>query len=36
MWLIMRGAMAPEVNQVHRNYYAPLVTGMGLITVVDA
>lgn len=36
MWLIMRGAMAPEVVELHRNYYAPLVTGMGLLTLVDA
>ncbi len=35
MWLVMRGAMAPEVTELHRNYYAPLVTGMGLISMVD-
>lgn len=36
MWLIMRGAMAPEVIELHRNYYAPLTTGMGLLSIVDA
>jgi protocatechuate 4,5-dioxygenase beta chain len=36
MWLIMRGAMSSEVVELHRNYYAPMVTGMGLITMVDA
>jgi protocatechuate 4,5-dioxygenase beta chain len=32
MWLVMRGALAPDAKRVHRNYYAPMTTGMGLIT----
>ena len=32
MWLVMRGALSSSVRQVHRNYYAPMTTGMGLIT----
>ena len=32
MWLVMRGALTPGVKRVHRNYYAPMTTGMGLIT----
>ena len=32
MWLTMRGAVAPRAQRVHRNYYAPMTTGMGLIT----
>jgi len=31
MWLVMRGAMARKVRRLHRNYYAPMTTGMGLI-----
>ena len=32
MWLTMRGAVAPHARRVHRHYYAPMTTGMGLIT----
>jgi protocatechuate 4,5-dioxygenase beta chain len=32
MWLVMRGALSADVKRVHRNYYAPMTTGMGLIT----
>jgi protocatechuate 4,5-dioxygenase beta chain len=32
MWLTMRGALPPEAKRVHRHYYAPMTTGMGLIT----
>ena len=32
MWLVMRGAMSKGAKRVHRNYYAPMTTGMGLIT----
>jgi protocatechuate 4,5-dioxygenase beta chain len=32
MWLTMRGAVGPRARRVHRNYYAPMTTGMGLIT----
>ena len=32
MWLVMRGALSDRVRRVHRNYYAPMTTGMGLIT----
>jgi len=35
MWLVMRGALSPDVKRVHRNYYAPMTTGMGLITLTD-
>ena len=36
MWLVMRGALGPGVKRIHRNYYAPMTTGMGLITLTDA
>lgn len=32
MWLVMRGALSNSAKCVHRNYYAPMTTGMGLIT----
>ena len=32
MWHVMRGAMSPGARGVHRHYYAPMTTGMGLIT----
>jgi protocatechuate 4,5-dioxygenase beta chain len=32
MWLTMRGALSPKAKRVHRHYYAPMTTGMGLIT----
>ena len=32
MWLVMRGALSGSARKVHRNYYAPMTTGMGLIT----
>ena len=32
MWLVMRGALSEGAQRVHRNYYAPMTTGMGLIT----
>ncbi|MCY1381940.1 Protocatechuate 4,5-dioxygenase beta chain [compost metagenome] len=32
MWLVMRGALSPQAARVHRNYYAPMTTGMGLVT----
>ena len=35
MWLTMRGAVAPRARRVHRHYYAPMTTGMGLITFED-
>jgi protocatechuate 4,5-dioxygenase beta chain len=35
MWHVMRGAMSPGAHRVHRNYYAPMTTGMGLITFED-
>lgn len=35
MWLIMRGAMAPQVRELHRNYYAPMTTGMAVLGLVD-
>ena len=36
MWLAMRGAMTPHVRRVHRHYYAPLITGYGLVVFEDA
>jgi len=36
MWLIMRGAMTPRVRRLHKSYYAPMTSGMGLVTFVDA
>ncbi|MHA1567494.1 MAG: class III extradiol dioxygenase family protein [Alphaproteobacteria bacterium] len=32
MWLVMRGALPERVRRIHRNYYGPMMTGMGLIT----
>ena len=32
MWHVMRGAVGPQARRVHRHYYAPMTTGMGLIT----
>jgi protocatechuate 4,5-dioxygenase beta chain len=32
MWLVMRGALSADAKRVHRKYYAPMTTGMGLIT----
>ena len=32
MWLVMRGALSQQVRCIHRNYAAPMTTGMGLIT----
>lgn len=32
MWLVMRGALSAGAKRVHRNYYAPMTTGMGLVT----
>src|SRR3954468_261274 len=36
MWLVMRGALSPRAKRVHRHYYAPMTTGMGLITFEEA
>lgn len=35
MWLVMRGALSDGVERIHSNYYAPMTTGMGLITLAD-
>ena len=32
MWHVMRGALSPNARRVHRHYYAPMTTGIGLIT----
>ncbi len=32
MWLVMRGAISDGARRVHRHYYGPMTTGMGLIT----
>ena len=31
MWLTMRAALGDKVKRIHRNYYAPMATGMGLL-----
>ena len=36
MWLAMRSAMGKKVTRVHRNYYAPLRTGYGLLALTGA
>ncbi len=35
MWLTMRGALSENARRIHRHYYAPMTTGMGLITFED-
>jgi protocatechuate 4,5-dioxygenase beta chain len=30
MWLIMRGALAPNVRKIHQNYYLPMTTAMAV------
>lgn len=36
MWLVMRGALSGDAKRIHRNYYAPMTTGMGLVTLEEA
>ena len=36
MWLSMRSALGPKVRRVHRHYYAPILTGYGLIVLESA
>lgn len=36
MWLVMRGALPEGTRRIHRHYYAPMTTGMGLITFGEA
>ena len=36
MWMTMRGALSRDAKRLHRHYYAPMTTGMGLITFEDA
>jgi len=36
MWLVMRGALSMNAKRIHRNYYAPMTTGMGLVTLEEA
>ena len=35
IWLAMRGALETRVRVVHRNYYAPMLTGYGLLVLED-
>jgi protocatechuate 4,5-dioxygenase beta chain len=35
MWLVMRGALSSDAKLVHKHYYAPMTTGMGLLTLED-
>ena len=30
MWLIMRGALSPNVNKIHQDYYLPSMTGIAI------
>jgi gallate dioxygenase len=36
MWLVMRGALGPNVRCLHRNYYLPMVTGFAQMILEDA
>ena len=36
MWLVMRGALSDRAVRMHRHYYAPMTTGMGLVTLQEA
>ncbi|GGO83464.1 protocatechuate 4,5-dioxygenase subunit beta [Marinobacterium nitratireducens] len=31
MWLVMRGALTPQVREVHQFYYAPMTTGISVL-----
>jgi len=31
MWLTMRGALTAHVDRIHRAYFAPMLTGYGLV-----
>ena len=31
MWLVMRGALSPKIECIHRNYYLPMVTGFAQV-----
>lgn len=35
MWLAMRGALAPEITELHRNYYLMTTTAMTVVTYED-
>ncbi len=35
MWHVMRGALSANARRVHRHYYAPMTTGIGLVTFED-
>ena len=35
MWLGMRAALSPNVKLIYENYYAPMLTGMGLLLLED-
>ncbi len=30
MWLIMRGALAPDAKKIHQSYYLPMTTTMAV------
>ena len=36
MWLVMRSALGTDVRRVHRHYYAPMLTGYGLLVLEGA
>ena len=35
LWLAMRGALSERVKVAHRSYYAPVLTGYGLLVLED-
>ena len=36
MWLAMRGALGDTARRIHRNYYAPMTAGLGLLVLEGA
>ena len=37
MWIVMRGALSPNVNVLHKHYHAPISnTGAGVVLLIDA
>ena len=37
MWMVMRGALSPNVNVLHKHYHAPISnTGAGVLLLTDA
>jgi hypothetical protein len=36
LWPAMRGALTPRVARRHRHYHAGMLTGYGLLSLIDA